>query len=393
MINILKRIFDKKTTLPPVKLELVLSSLSEIEDWGLVEHNIPKVWQKIKGKGVTVAVIDTGMPRHEDIGENAVLGLNCIPGQDPYDNHGHQTHCVGIICAKDNDRGMVGVAPLAKSLCIKGLSDSGSGTYMALNQALQFCIDSKPDLVSMSLGGRAPSKDMHDKIKTLTRMNIPVICAAGNDGAAGVNYPAAFPETIAVGAYDKYGRIAGFSSKGDQVDFAAPGVQIYSTYLNGRYARMSGTSMACPFMAGVVALMIAKWKKDNKHNYTVDEIKTMLMQFSDDKGVIGKDKDWGYGVVDVDRMLIGSDPEPEPEPEPEPTPEPEPEPEPTPEPEPKKPWLTKKLTWIVFGVMLTVIMTVFGLSFCTSDDFEIPNPPYIDEHGNVDWDKKFEMDK
>ena len=115
MIGILKKLFDKKTTLPPVKVEKVLGSLSEIEDWGLVEHKIPEVWKKTRGEGITVAVIDTGMPRHNDIGDNAILGLNCIPNQDPYDNHGHQTHCVGIICAKDNDTGMVGVAPETKA--------------------------------------------------------------------------------------------------------------------------------------------------------------------------------------------------------------------------------------------------------------------------------------
>ena len=117
MISFIKKYIDSKreTTLPPVKVEKVLATLSEIEDWGLVQHNIPDVWKHTKGEGITVAVIDTGMPRHDDIGDNAILGLNCIPGQDPYDNHGHQTHCVGIICAKDNDKGMVGVCLLYTS--------------------------------------------------------------------------------------------------------------------------------------------------------------------------------------------------------------------------------------------------------------------------------------
>ena len=324
MIRKILQLFEKKTTLPPVRVEKVLTSLSEIEDWGLIQHNIPKVWEKTKGKDILIAVIDTGMPRHDDIGENAILGLNCVPDQDPYDNHGHQTHCVGIICAKDNDKGMVGVAPKAKSLCIKGLNDSGSGTYTGLNQALQYCIEQKPDLVSMSLGGSSMSDEMHEKIKTLTKMNIPVICAAGNSGQQGVNYPAKFEETIAVGAYDKNGDIAYFSSRGDEVDFASPGVSIYSTFLNQQYSRMSGTSMACPFMAGVVALLISKWRKDGKKNYTVDEIKGMLMQFADDKGIIGKDKDWGYGIVDADYMLIGTKPKPKPKPKPEPKPKPKP---------------------------------------------------------------------
>ena len=397
MIGKIIRLFDKKTELPTVIIERVLTSLSEVEDWGLVEHNIPKVWKKTRGEGVVVAVIDTGMPRHADIGENAVLGMNCVPNQDPYDNHGHQTHCVGIICAKDNDTGMVGVAPKAKALCVKGLNDSGSGTYTGLNNALQYCIEQKPDIVSMSLGGGSMSVEMHDKIKTLTKMNIPVICAAGNSGMSGVNYPAKFEETIAVGAYDKHGKIAKFSSRGEEVDFASPGVSIYSTFLNQQYSRMSGTSMACPFMAGVVALLISKWKKAGKIDYTVDDIKKQLIKYSDDQGIIGKDKDWGYGIVDADYMIIGDNSEPKPEPKPKPKPEPKPEPKPAPPPiyKPRpgkdKPWLTPKVTWIVFGVMLSIILIATGLSYC-SDDVEIPNPPYIDDAGNVDWDKKFEND-
>ena len=398
MKKLFSRLFDKKTTLPPVKIEKVLSTLSEVTDWGLVEHNIPEVWKKTVGSGVTVAVIDTGMPRHEDIGDNAVLGLNCIPNQDPYDNHGHQTHCVGIICAKDNEHGMVGVAPGSKALCIKGLSDSGSGTYSGLIEALDYCIRSQPqpDVVSMSLGGSGMSSEMHEKIKTLHRMGIPVICAAGNSGNGGVNYPAKFPETIAVGAYDSSGDIARFSSKGDEVDFAAPGVKIYSTYLNQKYARLSGTSMACPFMAGVVALLISKWKSENKLNYTVDEIKTMLMQFADDKGIIGKDRDWGYGIVDVDGMLLGKSPEPKPEPKPgpkpKPAPEPEPQPEPTPPPtsKPKDNWFKRNVAWVMCGTFVLIAIIIYLTTLISSTE-EI-YVPYITEDGEVLWDKKYEND-
>ena len=325
---------ENELELPPVIVERVVSTLSEVKDWGLIQHNIPDVWKETKGQNIIVAVIDTGMPKHNDIGDNAILGMNCIPGQDPYDNHGHQTHCVGIICAKNNDKGMVGVAPEAKALCIKGLNDNGSGTYTGLVNALQYCIESKPDIVSMSLGGPTGSPEMHEKIKKLTEMNIPVICAAGNSGQTGVGFPGAYPETIAIGAYDRNGKIAQFSSRGKEVDYAAPGVKIYSTFLNQQYSRMSGTSMACPFMAGVVALLISKWKREGKSNYTVEEIKTLLTQFADDKGIIGKDVDWGYGIVDVDGMLIGSIPEPSPEPKPGPSPEPKPEPSPEPKPEP-----------------------------------------------------------
>ena len=154
---------------------------------------------------------------------------------------------------------MVGVA-LDKMYFSKSISKM-DGTYYGLAEALDYAIEMKPDVVSMSLGGPAPSSVLHDRIKTLYEMNIPVVCAAGNSGDGGVNYPAAFDETIAVAAYDRWGKIANFSSKGEKVEWAAPGVNIYSTFLNNGYASLSGTSMACPFITGVICLMLAIHKK------------------------------------------------------------------------------------------------------------------------------------
>lgn len=139
-------------------------------------------------------------------------------------------------------------------------------------------------------------------------MNIPVVCSAGNSGQAGVSYPAAYPETIAIAAFDKNGKIANFSSRGSEVDWSAPGVDIMSTYLNNKYASFSGTSMACPFMVGVIALMLSKHKKQERSNgkndcRTVADIREHLLKYTNDKGTVGKDNDWGYGVIDVEKLL------------------------------------------------------------------------------------------
>lgn len=235
------------------------------------------------------------------------------------DNHtylanGHfvsNTHCSGSICAKNNGFGMVGVAPKAKVIAVKALGDNGSGSFKAIEKALEYAVEVKPNVVSMSLGATSSTPKIHKLIKKLYEMNIPVVCAAGNEAEAGVNYPAKYPETIAVGAYDKHGKIANFSAIGEEVDFAAPGVGIYSTYLNNRYATLNGSSMACPFISGVVALLLAKHKKQEKEEgkndcKTVDEIKQHLLKYTVDKGYVGKDKYWGYGIVDVDKMLLAS---------------------------------------------------------------------------------------
>ena len=241
-------------------------------------------------------------------------------------------------------------------------------------------------------------------------MNIPVICAAGNSGDGGVNYPAAFDETIAVAAYDKYGKVARFSSKGEKVEWAAPGVNVYSTYLNNGYASLSGTSMACPFIAGVVALMLSKHKKQEEATgmndcKTIAEIREHLLKYTNDKGAIGRDNSWGYGVIDVER-LIGGDKKVLPTPTPTPTstttstPTPPPTPTftPTPTPTPKSkppvadiPKKKKNTLFIVLGVI--AVATIVGIAIAMSNKVEIPEPPYWDKNGEINWDKKFELER
>tara|TARA_B110000444_G_scaffold260551_1_gene307995 strand:- start:1073 stop:2266 length:1194 start_codon:yes stop_codon:yes gene_type:complete len=395
---------DDELKLPEFKVNETMSTLSQRIDWGLRQLNVPKTWSITRGEGITVMVIDTGHPVHPDIGDNAIEGKNCIPNEPIEDENGHQSHCTGIICAKDNETGMVGVAPGSKCISVKALSKSGSGSYRGLAEALDYAIEMKPDLISMSLGGSSPSAAMQSRIQKLYDMNIPVICAAGNSGDGGVNYPAAFDETIAVAAYDKYGNVANFSSKGEKVEWAAPGVSIYSTYLNDGYASLSGTSMACPFIAGVVALMLAKHKKQEESTgmndcKTIAQIREHLLKYTNDKGAVGRDNSWGYGVIDVEKLIGGGDIE---QPTPTPTPTPTPIEKPTPQPpeekpvekepvkeEPKK--KNKNTLFIVIGVV--VIATIIGIAVVMNNKVDIPTPPYYDENGEINWDKKFELDR
>ncbi len=371
---------SENTYLPKIEVNETVGSLSQLVDWGLRQSNVPETWKVTQGEGITVMVIDTGFPSHIDIEENAIPGENFIPGEPLEDENGHQTHCVGIICAKNNGIGMVGVAPKAKAVCVKALSKSGGGSYLGLAKSLDYAIRTKPDIVSMSLGGSGPSPILQSKIKKLYDMNIPVICAAGNTGQGGVNWPAAFDETIAVAAHDKNGQIANFSSRGEKVEWAAPGVNIYSTFLNNTYASLNGTSMACPFIAGVVALMLAKHKKQEKETgqndcKTVAQIREHLLKYTMDKGRLGKDNAWGYGVIDVEK-LIESEPE-----IPHPYPEPEPKPKPAPKPEPKPKKDSEKRSKIVIGIGALILAGISALSFskCSTDK-------------EVNWGQKYEQE-
>jgi len=317
-----KEKIDRVFRLPPHTYEFVISTLSQKQGWGIKQTKIPKTWKVTEGEGETIMVIDTGYFPHKDLEENIEKGICVVPGEKNLDGEGHGTHCAGIIAAKNNDSGMVGVAPKAKVIAVKALGNNGSGGFAGLGKALEYAIETKPSIVSMSLGATSSTKRIEKAIKKLKELNIPVICAAGNDGKRGVDYPGKYPDTIAVAAYDKNGNIAGFSAVGEEVDFAAPGVGIYSTYINDKYAVLSGTSMACPFISGVVALLLAKHKKQEKETgkndcVTVDQIKEHLLKYTVDKGYVGKDNKFGYGMLDIENLILeGCSVELTPEPKP-----------------------------------------------------------------------------
>jgi len=309
--------------LPPYEVEEVFASLSQTVDWGVVNYGIPDAWKYSRGQGIVIYVLDTGCTDHPDVQGNAICGGNFIDGETAEDaKSGHATHVIGTICAKDDHQGMVGVAPEATVVSLKVLSNSGSGGVESITGGLELCVAAKkkqsklppPDIVSMSLGSASDlGPFVRFQIKQLYKLNVPIVCAAGNTGRRGINYPAAYPETISVGAHDKEGRIADFSTYGKQMDFAAPGVEIYSTYLNGRYARLSGTSMATPIVSGIIALMLAKHRKDGGKTdcETVPQIREHLQKYAIDKGPKGWDDKWGYGIIDVPTLISGEGEVPE----------------------------------------------------------------------------------
>jgi major intracellular serine protease len=305
--------------IPKFEVEHVIQTLSQVTDWGLQQHKVPATWQVTQGEGEAIYVIDTGWSGHPDL--DIIKGHNAVRGETIDDGNGHQTHCMGIIAAKNDDAGMVGVAPKAKIVAVKGLANNGSGSYYSILNALKFCLNAAkgehpdlptPTIISMSLGAPGDmGSEIHGIIKELYNLNIPILCAAGNSGRRGVDYPGAYPETIAIAAYDKNGNIANFSAIGEQVDFAAPGVQIYSTWLNNGYAKLNGTSMATPFMAGVTALLLAKHRKQvdgfgrpQNDCQTVEQIREHFKKYAIDKGPAGHDNHWGYGIVDTNKLII-----------------------------------------------------------------------------------------
>jgi len=295
-----------------------VKTLNETIDWGLLKQNVPSTWDTTQGEGINIFILDTGgNSNHSDLKPNLLGGINFSTSKTLHDLNGHSTHCAGIIAASKNSRGVIGVAPKAKIFLVKVLDDTGNGTFQSLEAGLKYCYDLaisnksaiKPHIISMSLGSTNQMPSIHTWIKKLYDLNIPVVCAAGNEGRDGILYPAKYDETIAIGAFDINENLGNFSSVGPEIDFAAPGVNVYSTWKNNQYAVLSGTSMAAPFMAGVIALLLSKHKLQEAQGIpnnckTVPQIVEHLVRHSIDKGTAGKDANWGWGIIDIEKLLL-----------------------------------------------------------------------------------------
>ena len=223
--------------------------------WSITRMDLKTLWERTQGEDVKVAVIDTGINfEHEDLKDNYAGGKNClVPNAQPLDDQGHGTHVAGTIAAVYNSKGVVGVAPKARLYSVKVMDSKGIGNPSHIVKGIDWSIKNGMNILNMSLGSALPSEAIHKAIQRAVANNITVVCASGNEHRA-VGYPAAFRETIAVGAFDPNDDYAPFSNYGPQIDFTAPGKLIYSTMMNGDYAFLNGTSMACPHIAGMAAL-------------------------------------------------------------------------------------------------------------------------------------------
>ena len=230
---------------------------------GIADADIdaPEAWALTKGRGATVAVVDTGVAPHPDL--SLVAGWDFVDDDaDPLDGNGHGTHVAGTIAAAENGRGVVGVAPQASIMPIRALDDSGRGSSADSAAGFAYAAEHGARIVNASIGSSdfsyAEMTAIRDHPGTL------YVVAAGNDGRdtdAQPSYPCAYdlPNILCVGASDQSDRPASFSNHGAAtVDLHAPGVAVLSTFKGSSYAYMSGTSMATPHAAGAAALLLAR---------------------------------------------------------------------------------------------------------------------------------------
>ncbi|NLY75113.1 MAG: peptidase S8 [Firmicutes bacterium] len=306
------------------------------QKWNYEMIHLPEAWEIQKGNtNVIVAVIDSGVSlSHEDLAENLVAGYDFVDDDDDPSDSGyhekapmsHGTHVAGIISAvTNNNKGVAGVAWNVKIMPVRVLGPDGSGDVGAIASGINWAVTHGAHIINLSLGEKIPAaygpQVIKDAIDAAVNQGVTVVAAAGNESTS-VAFPANYQPVIAVAALNDGGLRANYSNYGPEICVAAPGGgattdpedgvtrNIYSTYYEktssggtNKYGYLSGTSMACPHVSGVVALLYSKGITSPA------AIRERLQATAYDLGDSGKDDLYGYGRIDAYAALNGVNPD------------------------------------------------------------------------------------
>ncbi|MFI2435084.1 type VII secretion-associated serine protease mycosin [Streptomyces sp. NPDC018693] len=292
--------------------------------WALQRVLLDELWSQSKGKGVRVAVIDTGVDtRNPQLtpAVDASLGANFLPSKDDKgeaidrgradgttDTVGHGTRVAGIIAARPADgTGFVGLAPESTIIPVKQNDAEGHGTAKTLADAIRHAIAKGAGVINISQdtsNAVEPAPDLKRAVDEALERDIVVVASAGNDGLGGnvkKTYPASYEGVLAVAASDRNNERAAFSQSGDFVGVAAPGVDMVSTVPTCGHGSDNGTSFSAPYVAAVAALIKAKHP-----DWTARQIVAQIEQTAE-RSIAGRDRLVGWGVVDPVRALTEDD--------------------------------------------------------------------------------------
>ena len=280
--------------------------------WGMRRIGLPAAWARSQGKGITVAVVDSGVSRtHEDLkGQLSSLQYDTVQ-EDPYagDASGHGTLVAGVIAAVANNKtGIAGVAPKAKIMALRAFPvfKEDEGTSAAdVAEAITWATAHGAQVINLSLSGSLPTPDTLQAVVDATLKGVLVVAAAGNESQPLCGFPGGYPNVICVGASDELDMIASFSNYAIKLDVVAPGTAIWSTgVMSGqaglasptdtfrRYSAVPGTSFASPFVAGVGALLMSMGASNL-------EAGLIIRSTAKDLGLPGYDLTYGFGRLDA----------------------------------------------------------------------------------------------
>ncbi len=290
-------------TIPPIMIhQRVAAAGTLVRPWSIDQMGVRTLGDR-RGAGATWGFVDTGYMKHPDL-YAAVVDCKDFTGSGYgyRDIHGHGTHTLGTFCGAQRAAGDgPGFANAARAYVAKGLGDDGTGSDQQTADAIYWLVDEcKVHGINLSLGSPNHLPITEGAIRHAHRMGVLVVVAAGNFGDHATSWPALMDEVISVGATDRRNHASRFSEP-SSVDIAAPGEEILSCYLNGQYAVLSGTSMAAPWLSGLLATEIGDRIARKLTLPNFDEVFDLLDSWALDIGEPGKDPKTGNGLATIER--------------------------------------------------------------------------------------------
>ena len=255
------------------------------------------------GKGVKIAVLDTGVASHPAF-QSLIRSINLVdmPG-DPSALNGHGTAVASMIIGNGNFT--PGVAPGAEIISVRVADDLGMSDSFLLAQGIISAVDAGAPLINISMGSLGQSALLEQAIAYAGERGALIFAAAGNNGIDQVYYPAAYDGVIAVGAVDAAGDHLAFSNTGSQIDISAPGYAINAAWPGDQAARVSGTSFSTPIVVGVTAAVMSE---AGAGNLTTAQAWQLVSRYLNDAGSAGQDVQYGAGMPDIGRVLDANTP-------------------------------------------------------------------------------------
>lgn len=269
------------------------------DQWGLMKTTFPRAWDRARGTGARIAVVDSGINKnHPDLTAKVAAQQDFVKdGAGIKDLYGHGTHVAGIAAAlTDNSTGVAGGCPNCKLLVARVLKANGETTSEKLKQGINWSKNNNADVINLSLDSPGYDENVKMAIDDARADGVVIVAAAGNMGTTAKRYPAAYEKVIAVSATNKSDGLAYFSSHGSWVDLAAPGTNILSTGAGGGYYEDRGTSESAPFVSALAGLLASKGK-------TASEIRQRMQSTATDLGASGDDPKFGHGRINANRAV------------------------------------------------------------------------------------------
>jgi hypothetical protein len=250
------------------------------------------------GKGVKVAVLDSGINNHSALAGVNVTRLDMLggDGKDPATSGAHGTSVASLIAG--NNEFMRGIAPDADILGIRVIGENGKGDLFTVAKGVVAAVDAGASIINLSMGSRSDSYILRDAVDYATEHGVVIVAATGNESSYGISFPAGYDDVVAVPAIDAAGRHMYFSNRGAAADIAAPGLGINAAGPDNSMALFSGTSASAPIISGAIAAIMSL-----DPDLSAAEARDILIEYSDDGGEPGPDEELGDGYIDMRRVL------------------------------------------------------------------------------------------